>query len=119
MEQQKTITQKGATMRLGSYECRLLPDSKACRAYANQVIHERHRHRYEFNNNYREKFEKAGMKASGINPQQNLVEILEIEDHPWFVSVQFHPEFKSKPIKPHPLFSGFVKACIDYKRRNQ
>jgi CTP synthase len=119
MEQQKTITQKGATMRLGSYECRLLPDSKAYRAYENQVIYERHRHRYEFNNNYREKFEKAGMKAAGINPQQNLVEILEIEDHPWFVGVQFHPEFKSKPIKPHPLFSGFVKACIDYKRRDQ
>ena len=115
MEEQKNIETKGGTMRLGSYECELKKGSKAYDAYGTKLINERHRHRYEFNNSYLEDFEKAGMKASGFNPKTGLVEILEIEDHPWFLGVQFHPELKSTVENPHPLFVAFVKACNENK----
>lgn len=113
MEHQRGITKLGGTMRLGAYPCQLLKDSRAFAAYRDKDISERHRHRYEFNNNYREEFEKKGMSFSGLSPDQKLVEIIELKDHPWFVGVQFHPEFKSKPIKAHPLFRGFVKASLE------
>ena len=104
-------------MRLGEYPCALKADSQAERAYANvSEVNERHRHRYEFNNAYLEQFEASGMVATGTNPDTNLVEIVEIPDHPWFVAVQFHPELKSKPFDPHPLFTGFVAAAMEQSR---
>jgi CTP synthase len=115
MAEQKKITKKGGTMRLGAYACELRRRSKASAAYSNLKISERHRHRYEFNNQYREAMEKAGMAASGINLETDLVEIVEIKDHPWFVGVQFHPELKSTVEKPHPLFVAFVKAAVQRK----
>ena len=117
MEAQKEIINKGGTMRLGAYDCKLLENSKSITAYHYKNIKERHRHRYEFNNKYLAQFEKAGMKATGINPDSNLVEIIEIENHPWFVGVQFHPELKSTVENPHPLFVDFVKACIENKKK--
>ena len=113
MEEQKNVTEKGGTMRLGAYPCRLDEDSKAAAAYGSQNISERHRHRYEFNNKYMKAFEEAGMKIAGINPATGLVEVVEIPDHPWFVGVQFHPEYKSTVLNPHPLFVSFVKAAIE------
>ncbi len=113
MEEQKKITNKGGTMRLGEYTCTLAKGSKAYSVYGKSKISERHRHRYEFNNKYLKEFEKAGMMASGTNPDSNLVEIVELKDHPWFVGVQFHPEYKSTVENPHPLFVKFVKAALD------
>ena len=113
LETQKKIINKGGTMRLGSYPCNLLEGTKAMGIYKQQKINERHRHRYEFNNNYLADFEKAGMTASGINPDGGLVEIVELQNHPWFVGVQFHPEYKSTVAMPHPLFESFVKAAIE------
>lgn len=110
MEEQRDITEKGGTMRLGTYPCSIIENSKSFEAYGESSISERHRHRYEFNNNYKNVFEAAGMKATGINPENGLVEIVEIENHPWFVGAQFHPEYKSTVINPHPLFVNFVKA---------
>jgi len=115
MENQKTILDMGGTMRLGSYPCQLKEGYKAFDAYQSTKTNERHRHRYEFNNDYLKQFEDKGMKASGINPRTNLVEIVEIPKHPWFVGVQFHPEYKSTVIKPHPIFIGFVKAALENK----
>lgn len=115
MPEQKKIIKKGGTMRLGAYACELRRRSKAGIAYGSSKVSERHRHRYEFNNTYREAMEKAGMSASGINPDSDLVEVVEIKDHPWFVGVQFHPELKSTVEVPHPLFVAFVKASIDRK----
>jgi CTP synthase len=112
MEDQKNITQKGGTMRLGAYECAVRKKSRAFEAYKSTIISERHRHRWEFNNKYLLDFEKAGMVASGTNPETNLVEIVEIPEHRWFVGVQFHPELKSTVENPHPLFVAFVKAAI-------
>lgn len=112
MADQKNITQKGGTMRLGAYPCELKKKTQAYTAYQSTQISERHRHRWEFNNAYLEQFEKAGMSPSGINPDSNLVEIMELKDHKWFVGVQFHPELKSTVERPHPLFVAFVKACI-------
>lgn len=112
MEEQKSVTEKGGTMRLGSYKCELLHGSEAWRCYKKEEISERHRHRYEFNNKYLTDFRNAGMISCGTNPQSGLVEIVEIPSHPWFVGVQFHPEYSSTVLKPHPLFVGFVKACI-------
>ncbi len=112
MHTQKNVTDKGGTMRLGSYPCHLAKDSKVINVYKREDISERHRHRYEFNNEYLEQFENAGMLASGINPKGGLVEIIELRDHPWFVGVQFHPEYKSTVANPHPLFTAFVKAAI-------
>ncbi|WP_051102975.1 CTP synthase [Hymenobacter aerophilus] len=116
MEEQKTITQKGGTMRLGAYDCELRRGSKAAKAYGRNHISERHRHRYEFNNDYLERFEAAGMQASGRNPETGLVEVVELPNHPWFVAGQFHPELKSTVLSPHPLFVRFVKAAIQYRK---
>ncbi len=115
MENQKQVKQKGGTMRLGAYPCRVKKPSLAYKIYGRQVISERHRHRYEFNNQYIDKFEKAGMIPSGINPDSELVEIMELESHPFFIGVQFHPELKSTVENPHPLFEHFVKAALKYK----
>jgi len=112
MEAQKAITQKGGTMRLGAYDCELRRNSKAAKAYGRNHISERHRHRYEFNNDYLQQFENGGMVASGTNPDTGLVEVVEISNHPWFVAGQFHPELKSTVQNPHPLFVRFVKAAI-------
>jgi CTP synthase len=116
MEDQKKITDKGGTMRLGAYTCKLKKGSKAAAIYGETVIRERHRHRYEFNNKYLEKFEEAGMRAVGINPDLNLVEVIELKDHPWFIGVQYHPELRSTVMNPHPLFTKFVAASIAYKK---
>lgn len=116
MEEQKGIINKGGTMRLGAYPCEIESNTVAYHAYGSNNISERHRHRYEFNNKYREEYEKNGMKATGINPENDLVEIVEIPNHPWFVGVQFHPEYKSTVTKPHPLFVDFVKSTCDVKQ---
>ena len=116
MPDQKTITRKGGTMRLGSYNCNLKEGSIAAHSYQSLQIKERHRHRYEFNNDYLSQMEKAGMKATGINPESNLVEIIELNGHPYFIGVQFHPELKSTVENPHPLFVSFIKACLQYSR---
>lgn len=113
MPEQEKIIQKGGTMRLGAWPCVLDKNSKSFKAYGVQKIFERHRHRYEFNNKYRKQMEKAGLRLAGLSPDKKLVEIIEVEDHPWFVGVQFHPEFKSRPTKPHPLFFDFIRACIE------
>jgi len=117
-EGQKTITNKGGTMRLGAYSCEVVDGSLAKSIYGKTQISERHRHRYEFNNIYLKDFEAAGMKASGINPDNKLVEIVEIPEHPWFLGVQFHPEYKSTVDNPHPLFLSFIKAGIKYLESN-
>ncbi|MCB0665002.1 MAG: CTP synthase [Saprospiraceae bacterium] len=114
MPEQKTITKKGGTMRLGAYTCEIKTDSQAYLAYGKNLIQERHRHRYEFNNEYIELFQSGGMRPVGFNPESKLVEIVEIPEHPWFVGVQFHPELKSTVERPHPLFVNFVKAAMDY-----
>jgi CTP synthase len=106
------MEEKGGTMRLGLYPARLTPGSKAYEAYGDEVIYERHRHRFEVNNQYREALEKSGMVLSGQSPDGRLVEIVELKDHPWFVASQFHPEFRSRPDRPHPLFTAFVKASV-------
>ncbi|SHM15220.1 CTP synthase [Caldanaerovirga acetigignens] len=115
LPEQKDVKEKGGTMRLGRYPCRLVPGTKAREAYGEEMIDERHRHRYEFNNDYRDTLEKFGMVIAGQSPDGRLVEIIEIKDHPWFVGVQFHPEFKSRPNRPHPLFRDFVKAALKHK----
>lgn len=115
-EGQKNVTNKGGTMRLGAYPCELKPDSLALNVYGRSSISERHRHRYEFNNAYLEEFEKAGMIASGVNPENKLVEIVEIPGHPWFVGVQFHPEYKSTVDNPHPLFRAFIHASVKHMK---
>ena len=116
MEEQKKITAKGGTMRLGAYGCKIRKGSKAYNAYGESLIQERHRHRYEFNNKYLESIEEAGLRAVGINPDSNLVEIVELKDHPWFIGVQFHPELRSTVMNPHPLFVKFVEAAVNYKK---
>ena len=113
METQKHIAGLGGTMRLGSYPCELLPGTHAHRAYGRPTVQERHRHRYEFNNAYREKLRAQGMVFAGVSPDGALVEIIELPDHPWFVAVQFHPEFQSKPDRPHPLFRDFIARALD------
>jgi CTP synthase len=110
------VTQKGGTMRLGAYPCELRKHSKVQAIYGKTMISERHRHRYEFNNKYLEDFEKAGMIASGINPENNLVEVIELKNHPFFVAAQFHPELKSTVLHPHPLFVSFIKAAIAHTK---
>lgn len=111
MDEQKHVVNLGGTMRLGLYPCELKEGTKVKEAYEEQLIYERHRHRYEFNNEYRDRFEASGMKIAGICPGRDLVEIIELEGHPWFIGVQFHPEFKSRPVRPHPLFRGFIEAA--------
>lgn len=116
MEGQKNVTDKGGTMRLGAYPCRVKRDSHLFEAYGQEVIYERHRHRYEFNNQFLADFEKAGMVAAGVNPETGLVEAVEVKEHPWFVGVQFHPEYKSNVKYPHPLFVGFVAAALKNRK---
>lgn len=116
MAGQKNVTDKGGTMRLGAYPCRIKRDSNLYAAYEQEVIYERHRHRYEFNGAYLEEFEKAGMRATGINPETGLVEAVEVVDHPWYVGAQFHPEYKSTVKRPHPLFVGFVAAALKNRK---
>jgi CTP synthase len=115
MAEQRQIQNKGGTMRLGAYSCHLLKNSRAAKAYGQNLISERHRHRFEFNNKYKVLFEKKGLVASGIHKERDLVEIIELDDHPWFVGVQFHPEFKSSPLSPHPLFVQFIKSSLKRK----
>jgi CTP synthase len=112
MEEQKSIIDKGGTMRLGGYKCIISKHSKVYQAYGRTEIVERHRHRYEFNDKYFDDFMKNGMLPVGINPESNLVEIIELNDHKWFVGVQFHPEYSSTVVNPHPLFVRFIEACI-------
>jgi CTP synthase len=112
LPEQKNIADLGGTMRLGGYPCHLVPGSRAHRAYGDTVVIERHRHRYEFNNEYRGQFMEWGMQFTGLSPDGRLVEIIELADHPWFVATQFHPEFKSRPNRPHPLFRDFVGAAL-------
>lgn len=116
LDAQKQITDKGGTMRLGAYPAILTPGTRVATAYGVLEISERHRHRYEFNNAYREQFITHGMQITGTSPDGHLVEIVEIPNHPWFVAVQFHPEFKSQPIRPHPLFAAFVGAALEYRK---
>ncbi|KEI83107.1 CTP synthetase [Clostridium botulinum A2 117] len=115
MPEQKDIDNMGGTMRLGAYPCKLLKGTNSEKAYGQEIVYERHRHRYEFNNEYRSKLTEAGLILSGTSPDDRLVEIVEINNHPWYVAVQFHPELKSRPNKPHPLFKDFVKATLDKK----
>ena len=118
MDDQKDITEKGGTMRLGLYPCKLAPDSKCASIYNDSLIYERHRHRWEFNNAFRAKLTECGLKIAGISPDERLVEIIELADHPWFVGVQFHPEFKSRPNKPQKLFADFIKASVENHEKN-
>lgn len=115
MEDQKNIVEMGGTMRLGAYPCKLSTGSRTYEVYGHEIISERHRHRFEFNNEYLNEFEANGMSAAGINPESNLVEVMEIKEHPWFIGVQFHPEYKSTVRTPHPLFVSFVKATLKEK----
>jgi CTP synthase len=115
MESQRAVSDKGGTMRLGSYPCKLKEGTKARELYGTDLIHERHRHRFEFNNAYKAQFEAAGMVFSGMNPDLGLVEMIELNNHPHFIGCQFHPEFKSKPFRPHPLFAGLIKAGLSYR----
>jgi len=116
MPEQKEVEDLGGTMRLGSYPCVLAPDSKARSVYADALVFERHRHRFEVNNAYRDQLASVGLKASGLSPDQRLVEIMELDNHPWFIGTQFHPEFQSRPNRPHPLFQAFVAASRDYQK---
>jgi CTP synthase len=112
LDEQKSITNMGGTMRLGAHPAKLAADSAAARCYKALEISERHRHRYEFNNAYRQQFAAHGMQVVGTSPDGGLVEVVGLPGHPWFVAVQFHPEFKSQPARPHPLFAGFVEAAV-------
>ncbi|HBY70224.1 MAG TPA: CTP synthase, partial [Flavobacteriaceae bacterium] len=118
MEDQKSITDMGGTMRLGAWKCDVKADSIIGRVYNESTIEERHRHRYEYNNKYKEQLEAAGMIATGVNPDTQLVEVVEIPEHPWFVGVQYHPEYKSTVASPHPLFVAFVKAAHEHAEKN-
>lgn len=116
VEKRDELSDKGGTLRLGAYPCKLRPDTRAMEAYGEEMISERHRHRYEFNNAYYKQLEDAGMTFSGVSPDESLVEIVEVKDHPWFLACQFHPEFKSTPMNPHPLFRDFIKAAKSNKK---
>jgi CTP synthase len=116
MPDQKDVEGLGGTMRLGGYPCELVQGTKAYEAYGQELVHERHRHRHEYNNRYRDALAEKGLIISGVSPDGHLVEMVELKDHPWFVGCQFHPEFKSRPNRPHPLFSGLIKAALQYKR---
>jgi CTP synthase len=113
LPEQRDVAGMGGTMRLGEYPCKLVPGSHANQAYGVEIVYERHRHRFEFNNEYRELLGEAGMIFSGLSPNDRLVEIIELEGHPWFVASQFHPELKSRPMRPHPLFRAFIGAAVE------
>ena len=115
MPEQQGVTNLGGTMRLGAYDCRIVPGTLAAKCYGTEMISERHRHRYEYNPEYREALENAGLKVSGVNPGRGLVEIVELPDHPFFIACQFHPEFKSRPQAAHPLFDGLIDAALRKK----
>ncbi|ANU62311.1 CTP synthase [Muribaculum intestinale] len=115
MDEQKSVTDKGGTMRLGAYDCRLVPGSRVAAAYGSEMVSERHRHRFEFNSDYRLRFEDAGMKCVGENPATRLVEVVELPDHRWYIGTQYHPEYSSTVLAPNPIFLDFVKASIEYK----
>ena len=117
MPEQQDIDEKGGTMRLGLYPCKLNKDSNSYDAYGNELIYERHRHRYEYNNEFRNELTSKGLEISGTSPDTRLVEIVEVNNHPWFVGVQFHPELKSRPNRPHPLFRDFIKAALDNRTK--
>jgi len=119
MESQKNITQMGGTMRLGAWDCELVEGSLIHQVYGKTKISERHRHRYEYNNKFKERLEEAGLVNSGINPQTGLVEVVELPNHPWFIGVQYHPEYKSTVKSPHPLFISFVKAAKEYAKKRK
>ena len=108
----------GGTMRLGAQTCKLVPGTRTRRAYGSEEIHERHRHRYEFNNNYLERLQDAGLVISGLSIDNELVEMVELSDHPWFIGCQFHPEFTSQPREGHPLFTSFITAAVEYHREH-
>ena len=112
MPEQEDVEDKGGTMRLGAYPCKVVPGTRAHAAYGEDLIYERHRHRYEVNNAYREQLAEAGLTISGLSPDERLTEMIELPDHPWFVATQAHPEFKSRPGKPHPLFRDFIAASV-------
>ena len=114
MESQRAIKIKGGTMRLGAYDCEIKTGTKTYAAYRKKKISERHRHRYEFNRDFEQTLSKKGLRVSGRSPDSKFVEAIELSDHPWFVAVQFHPEFQSKPLQPHPLFAAFVKAVCEH-----
>ena len=118
MPDQKDLDDKGGTMRLGIYPCKVMEGSKIFDIYQDKLIYERHRHRYEFNNEYRDILTSKGLVISGVSPSEKLVEIIELKDHPWFIGVQFHPEFKSRPNRPHPLFKDFIRAAVENKESN-
>ena len=115
MEGEKNIDNMGGTMRLGLYPCKLAENSLVRSIYGDSLIYERHRHRFEFNNTYRPLLQEKGLRIAGLSPDERLVEIVELPDHPWFVGVQFHPEFKSRPNKPHKLFASFIGAALKRK----
>ena len=117
MPEQEDVENKGGTMRLGAYPCRVAPGTRAYAAYGDEIIYERHRHRYEVNNAYRDRLTQAGLVVSGVSPDGRLTEMIELPDHPWFVASQGHPEFKSRPTRPHPLFRDFVGAAVDRRER--
>jgi len=119
MEEQKRLTNKGATMRLGTYACTIEKDTLAQRVYQDRHISERHRHRYEFNNVYRDRLNYRGMVFSGLSPDGVLVEMVELPNHPYFIACQFHPEFKSRPMQPHPLFTHFIRASLLNAQRQE
>jgi CTP synthase len=119
VQKRDVSSDKGGTMRLGAYPCILQEGSLAQRAYRRGEISERHRHRYEFNNAFKERLEEAGLVVSGASPDGELVEIIEIKDHPWFLGCQFHPEFKSRPMAPHPLFASFIRSALNHKKEAQ
>jgi CTP synthase len=121
MEEQKKVTDKGGTMRLGAYPCVLAPDSLISQLYGTNEISERHRHRYEFNPEYRQRLEREGLVFSGVSPDGKFVEMIELprEVHPWFVGCQFHPEYKSKPLNAHPLFASFVRAAYENRLQSE
>jgi CTP synthase len=116
IERRDEHSDKGATMRLGAYPCRIEKDTLARAAYGQANISERHRHRYEFNNEYKDRLSDSGLVISGSSPSGDLVEMVELRDHPWFLGCQFHPEFKSRPMNPHPLFREFIRAAVAYKK---
>ena len=119
MSDQENIDNLGGTMRLGAYPCDLEPSSRVAKEYGTLKISERHRHRYEFNNEYRTRLEQAGLKVAGVCTERNLVEIVELEDHVWFTGCQFHCELKSRPVRPHPLFAGFIGAAVAVANKNK
>jgi len=119
METQQGLETMGGTMRLGAYPCRIADGTFAKAAYGSDDISERHRHRFEFNNRFRDVLTQKGLTISGVSPDNSLVEIVEVKEHPWFLGCQFHPEFKSRPMEPHPLFREFIKASIKWKETNQ